>query len=132
MLFIIINIIILLLPHYFIYLYSKYRSFPLNPPSILHPVIPPHLPLSGCSIPTPTSTPPPSLGHQVSTGLGTSSPTEARQSNPLLHMCWGLEPAHGCSLIGGLISGRSQWHGSVEQLFFLWGYHLLQFLQSFF
>ena len=27
--------------------------------------------------------------HQVSTGLGASSPTEARQGSPLLHMCWG-------------------------------------------
>lgn len=31
---------------------------------------------------------PPSLGHQVSTRLGTSSPTEDTEGNPLLHMCF--------------------------------------------
>jgi hypothetical protein len=30
-------------------------------------------------------------GHQVSTGLVTSSPTEARQSSPLLYMCQWLQ-----------------------------------------
>ena len=30
---------------------------------------------------------PPTLVHQVSAGLGTSSPTKARQGSPLLHVC---------------------------------------------
>jgi hypothetical protein len=38
-----------------------------------------------------------SLRDQVSTGLGTSSPTEAKQGSPLLNMCQG--PAHICSLV---------------------------------
>jgi hypothetical protein len=48
------------------------------------------------------------LGHQVSAGLDASSPTEARQGSPLLHMC--LEPwnSHVCSLVGGLSSGSSE------------------------
>jgi hypothetical protein len=47
---------------------------------------------------------PPSLAHQVTTGLDTSSPTEAGQGSPLLHMCWGgsggwgLQPVHVYSL----------------------------------
>jgi hypothetical protein len=43
------------------------------------------LTLRGC----PHSQNPPSLGHQVSVGLGKSSPTEVRQESPLLQMCWG-------------------------------------------
>jgi hypothetical protein len=47
---------------------------------------------------------PPSLGHQVSIGLGTSSPTEARQDNPLLHMClvtqiYTAKPINALSLV---------------------------------
>jgi hypothetical protein len=33
--------------------------------------------------------PPPSLGHQVSWGLGASSLTESRTRSRLLHVCWG-------------------------------------------
>ena len=33
------------------------------------------------------------LVHQVSTGLGPSSPTEARKESALLHLFWGLQPA---------------------------------------
>jgi hypothetical protein len=36
----------------------------------------------------------PSLGHNLSTWLGKFSPTEARQSNPLLHIARGHGPAH--------------------------------------
>ena len=45
---------------------------------------PPTHPPSSSSAPHP-----PLLGHRVSIGLSTSSPTEARQGSPLLHMCWG-------------------------------------------
>ena len=43
------------------------------------------------------------LQYQVSIGLGTSSPTEARQSRPLLHMCPGIETSP-CMLFGSWIS----------------------------
>ena len=48
---------------------------------------------------------PSSLGHQVSAGLGASSPTEARQCSPLLHM-W-LEPwnSHVCSWLVAYLLG---------------------------
>ena len=61
------------------------------------------LPLRGCA-PRHTH----SLGHQVSTTLGTSSPTEARQGSLLVHMCQGLRPVCVYSLVGGLISGSNQ------------------------
>jgi hypothetical protein len=84
----------------------------------------PHpLALSGCSPTTPfthmqshipLSQHPPSLGHQVSTRLGTSSPTEARQDSPLLHVCQGT--VHVCSLVGDLASGSSEGSGLVDTL----------------
>ena len=37
-----------------------------------------------------------------------SSPTPARQSSSLLHICWGLEAACLCSLVGALVPGSSQ------------------------
>lgn len=67
-----------------------------------HP--PSHMPLRGCPrthlfhpplptspLPHPSSSPPHcfSLGHQVSTELAASSPTEATQISPLLCMCQG-------------------------------------------
>jgi hypothetical protein len=56
----------------------------------------------------------PSLEHQVPTGLGASSPTEARQGSSLLHMCQGHGPAYVCSLVGGLVSGSSEGSGLVD------------------
>ena len=65
----------------------------------------------GCSpthTPAPHLTPchPSSLGHQVSTELGTSSPSDTRQV--LYYKCTrGHRPAHICSLVSGLVSGSS-------------------------
>ena len=64
---------------------------------------PPTHPPSSSSAPHP-----PLLGHRVSIGLSTSSPTEARQGSPLLHMCWGHRPAYVCPLLFGLVSGSSE------------------------
>jgi hypothetical protein len=57
---------------------------------------------------------PPTLVHQVSRGLGTPSPTEARQGSPLLHMFQGLGPACVRSLVGGSVSGSSVGSGLVD------------------
>ena len=51
-------------------------------PTLLVPLPPPLLPGKGLSPDYP-----PSMVHQVFSELGASSPTEGRQSNPLLHMC---------------------------------------------
>lgn len=45
---------------------------------------------------------PPYLCHQVSIGVITSSPTEARQCSPLLHMCWGPRTSP-CMIFGWLL-----------------------------
>ena len=50
---------------------------------------------------------PSSLGHQASTGLGASSPSETRQGSPLLHVCLGEQ----CQRVNA--SGNC----------FLWGAH---------
>lgn len=50
----------------------------------------------------------PHPGHQIFIGLGTSSPTEARQDRPLIHMCQGLRSACVWSLIDGSVSRSSQ------------------------
>ena len=60
----------------------------------------PHLPIQSCSSPT-YLLHPPSFRHQITTGLGTSSPTESRQGSPLLHICQGHRPIHVSSLVGG-------------------------------
>lgn len=68
----------------------------------------------------PTSRPLPSLGPQVSGGLGTSSPTEVTPGSPLLCKCraWGLQPAYVCCLhgymVGGSVSRSSLGSGLVE------------------
>ena len=51
---------------------------------------------------------PPSLGHQVSTRLGTSSPTEARQGSPSATYVPGTSGQPICSLVGGLVSRCSE------------------------
>ena len=91
------------------------------------------------------------LAHQVSAGLGTSSPTEARQSRPvrvtgstgrqqsqtkppqdkaahLLHMCRGLGPALVCSLVDGSFLGTIR---IVDSDGLLWSPCPLQVPQSF-
>jgi len=60
-----------------------------SPPfRVLHPILPllaseRVFSYPSCRLPHPLS-----LGHQVSTGLGSSFPTEAREGSPLLRMCW--------------------------------------------
>lgn len=56
--------------------------------------------LRGCP-PTPVSAPP--WGIKSLTGLGASSPTEARQGSPLLHMCQGPQSSL-CMLLGWIVS----------------------------
>jgi hypothetical protein len=85
-------------------------------PVTAHPLLPSHsssshsfssLSLRRCP---PPPRPPPSLGPQVSPGLGASSPTEARPVGPLLHMCVGAMRLGGhfsilsslCMLLVGL------------------------------
>lgn len=65
---------------------------------------------------------PPSLGLQTSTGLDTSSSTEAKTGSPLLHMClWSLVPTHDCFFVGSLDSGRSQLSQLVDTVVFPMG-----------
>ena len=57
-------------------------------------------PFASEKVPLPYSS---NLGHQVSTRLYTSSPTESKESSPLLHMC--LRPQTGpCLLFGWWVS----------------------------
>jgi hypothetical protein len=88
---------------------SKGSSPIPSSPLSLRGCSPPHHPIPS---PLPTHSQltqlpcPPSLGHQVSTGLwDIISPTEARQGSLLLYMCRDHGPVHVCSLVGGLVSG---------------------------
>ena len=83
------------------YLLPKYCPCPPSQSSPPHPLFP--FP-SKRLLPTPLH--PPSLKHQDSTGLGTSSPSEARQG--MLHIFQVLGLACICSLVGCLVSGSSQ------------------------
>ena len=77
----------------------------LGPPSqssSLHPPSPSPLRVSSCS-PFPSPKHPSSLEHQVSMGLGVSSPSEAKQGSPLLHMCQGPRTSL-CMLFGCWLS----------------------------
>jgi hypothetical protein len=73
----------------------------------------------------------PTLEHQVFTGSRASSPTDAVQGHPLLHMH--LEPwvTPLYSLVGGLVPGNSGSSGWLIFLFFLWDWKPTQLLQSF-
>ena len=48
------------------------------------------------------------LGHQVSTGLGTSSLIKMKEGSFLIYICQGLRPAHVCSFVCDSISGNFQ------------------------
>ena len=71
-------------------------------------------PLSPRGCPLTHARPQHSLGPQVSQGLGTTSPTQARPGTPLLYMCLAPRPGHKCCLVGGLVSERSQEFRLVE------------------
>ena len=60
----------------------------------------------------------PTLVHQVSTELDISSPTEARQGSPLLHMLGGPRSALVCSSVGHSVSGSSQRSKVLTMLIF--------------
>jgi hypothetical protein len=97
-----------LFPFVFFFIYLHPKCCPPNPTSqnsSTHRTSP--LPLRG----GPTPRYPPTLGHQVSTGLSGSSPTEARHDSPLLHMFWGSY-INSCKIfVGSSASGSSQGSG---------------------
>jgi hypothetical protein len=75
---------------YFIYT-PDFIPCPLNPPTVSHPIPPPH-PLSSWGWPPPTThltRPKNTLGPPVCWGLGPSSLNGYRPSSPLLYVCWG-------------------------------------------
>ena len=57
---------------------------------------------------------PPSLGQQLFTGLGRTSPTKASQGSPMLHIYWWPQTRLISSLIGDLVFGSSQWYTLVD------------------
>lgn len=84
--------------HCFSYLHSKGCLFPGPCPIVLYPIHPSHClwecapqTLHALTLPQSPSPPlhPPVLGHLLFTGLGASSPIEARKGSPLLHTCQG-------------------------------------------
>ena len=107
------SVVLFFFLNYFIYLHSTYCPDPSLPSQSSSPSLP--FPLRGCSSPLPH---PSSLGHQVSTRLGTSSPTgQTRQSSTM----YVLEPQTSpCMLFGWWLI-----------LAFSMGHHHLQLLQSF-
>lgn len=74
---------------------------------------------------------PSSLGHQISTRLSTSFPTEATQGSPLLHMCPGHESAHISSCFLAYSLGALKDPVYLTLLFFLCHCNPLQLLQPF-
>jgi hypothetical protein len=103
----------------FIYI-PNVATLPGPPPRIFHPFTSPPLLLRG--VPPLTHPPPahphqnpPSLGHQVSTGLRVSSPEKIRQGSPLPNMCQGPQTSPGM-LFGWWLSlwelpgVRVSWH----------------------
>ena len=97
----------------YIYLYSKYCCL-LPVPSlwVLHPLSCSPLLLRGAipTLPIPGDT----LGYHFSIGLGSSSPTEGRPGNPLLHMYKGpwISP---CMLFGLWLSLWKLWGVPVSR-----------------
>ena len=84
--------------HYFTYLHSK-SYLPSWSPVPKFFTSHPHFTLTLSTTPTsPLYQHLSSLGHQLSTVLSTSSPTEARQGSPLLHMYSRPRINHGCWL----------------------------------
>lgn len=57
---------------------------------------------------------PPSLGLQLFTRLGRTSPTKASRGSPLLHIYWWPQTRLISSLIGDLVFGSSQWYTLVD------------------
>jgi hypothetical protein len=98
----------------FIYLHPKYCPLPVPPRRVLLPI-----PLSFASEKK-HSQDPPTLGHQVSIGLGPSSPTEARQDSSLLNMCQGPQTSP-CMLFGWWLS---LWELPGAQIsWYSWSFH---------
>jgi energy-coupling factor transporter transmembrane protein EcfT len=98
--FFIIIIIIIIIINYFFYslVVAPYWS---SLPLFIIPIL--LLPVSKMCPLQPPARPPHSLGHQVSQGLGSSSPTEARAGSPLLCICQGPQTSL-CMLPGWWLS----------------------------
>jgi hypothetical protein len=136
--------------HFFSFLFFFYWIFSLFTFQMLSPflVSPPetpcpiYLPPASMRVLPPTTQPPshpplpslpgipPTLGHRAITGPRTSSPVDAQQGNPLLHMWLESWVPRVYSLVGGLVSGSSGGSGWLILLFFLWGCKPFQLLQS--
>jgi hypothetical protein len=124
---------------HFLYLHFKWYPLSWFPTPHQRPPIP-SLPLLlwGCSPthPTTSASPPwhcPSPGHWAFKGPRTSSPTDAQQGHPLLHM-WLVLCVPPCVLFGWWFSSWELWgrgSGWLILLFFLQGSKPIQFLQSF-
>jgi hypothetical protein len=104
-----------------------------HPPRVLYPIAPPlsfERMLLPPTHPHLTFSHSPSLGHQVSTGLGPSFLTEARQGSPLVYMLGhkGYRRAYVCSLVAGLVSGSSHGFGLVDTVGLLMGLPSLQLI----
>ena len=110
--------------HFTIKLFYLFTSQMLSPylappPRVLHLTFPPFCFGEGAHSHTSPSPPqhcqnPPSLGHQVSTRLIASLSTDARQGVLFYTCARDQGPAHACSLVGGLVSRRSEWSGLVN------------------
>ena len=85
--------------NYFIYYIRNVAPSKTLLAELCHPN---HLPFTSERVTQPLDIPP-SLRHQVPTGLGAYSPTEVRLGIPLLHMC--LEPVPSmCMFFGWWLS----------------------------
>ena len=89
------------------FLQSSHCSLPIYSLTVYYPILPPSSPHLQENDPSPTR-PPHSLKPQVSWGLGSSSPTEARPGSPLLYMWWGDGSADICYLVGGSVSEKTR------------------------
>ena len=104
--------------------------FPVSPPQILYPILPPTASMRVLS-----HTPSP---HHPSIPLHWGIEPSQDQGPPLplmpdkailCYICgWSHGSLHVYSLVGGLVPGSSGW---LILLFFLWGFKPLQLLQSF-
>ena len=88
---------------------------PLTPllvprPTVPHPIPPPPSPRE-CP---PTTRPHPSLGPQVSWGLGASFPLKPDQAVLCCICAGGFEPVHVFCLVGGSVSGSSKGSEFIE------------------
>ena len=97
------------------YLHSKSCHFPVPPLQVLSHIAPPLSLGEGAHLLHPPAASS-SLGHQVSIGLSTSSPTMVNQGSSLLHMCPGPQTSL-CMILGfWLVSGSSKGSELVDAI----------------